>query len=107
LGQRLVFQRPHRPHERGALFAPSVGCNPMHEEALMKLRKLAKDPGSQVDHCPAVYVAEDDPTVIVVQGKLLDPDTTQSCTIRSRTRRPSGSRPTRWCARSSGTSPSA
>lgn len=42
----------------------------------MKLRKLAKDGGSEVDRCPAVYVAEDDPAVMVVQGKLLDADTT-------------------------------
>lgn len=42
----------------------------------MKLRKLAKDPDSQVGRCPAVYVAEDDPAVMVVQGKLLDSGTT-------------------------------
>jgi hypothetical protein len=42
----------------------------------MKLRKLAKDAESQVGRCPAVYVAEDDPAVMVVQGKLLDADTT-------------------------------
>lgn len=41
----------------------------------MKLRKLAKDAGSIVDDCPAVYVAADDPAVMVVQGKLLDADT--------------------------------
>jgi len=42
----------------------------------MKLRKLAKDPSSASGSCPAVYVAQDDPAVMVVQGKLLDPDTT-------------------------------
>jgi hypothetical protein len=41
----------------------------------MKLRKLAKDPSSNKGACPAVYVASDDPAVMVVQGKLLDPDT--------------------------------
>src|SRR3954453_4562103 len=43
---------------------------------VMKLRKLAKDPNSNQGACPAVYIAEDDPTVMVVQGKLLDADTT-------------------------------
>jgi len=42
----------------------------------MKLRKLAKDPSSNQGACPVVYVAEDDPAVMVVQGKLLDADTT-------------------------------
>jgi hypothetical protein len=42
----------------------------------MKLRKLAKDPGSNTGECPSVYVAEDDPSVMVVQGKRLDADTT-------------------------------
>jgi hypothetical protein len=42
----------------------------------MKLRKLAKDPNSNQGACPAVYVAADDPTVMVVQGKLLDSHTT-------------------------------
>ena len=42
----------------------------------MKLRKLAKDPKSNTGECPAVYVAEDDPTVMVVQGQRLDPETT-------------------------------
>lgn len=42
----------------------------------MKLRKLAKDPNSNQGACPAVYVAEDDPAVMVVQGKFLDSDTT-------------------------------
>ena len=42
----------------------------------MKLRKLAKDPGSNQGACPAVYVAEDDPAVMVVQGKFLDAHTT-------------------------------
>jgi len=41
----------------------------------MKLRKLAKDGGSNQGACPAVYVAEDDPTVMVVQGKHLDDET--------------------------------
>ena len=41
----------------------------------MKLRKLAKDPSSNQGACPAVYVAEDDPAVMVVQGKHLDGDT--------------------------------
>jgi hypothetical protein len=43
---------------------------------VMKLRKLAKDPGSNTGECPSVYVAEDDPAVMVVQGKRLDADTT-------------------------------
>lgn len=42
----------------------------------MKLRKLAKDSSSRRVGCPAVYVAEDDPAVMVVQGKLLDSETT-------------------------------
>jgi hypothetical protein len=42
----------------------------------MKLRKLAKDPNSNQGACPAIYVAEDDPAVMVVQGKLLDAETT-------------------------------
>jgi hypothetical protein len=42
----------------------------------MKLRKLAKDPDSNQGACPAVYVAEDDPAVMVVQGKSLDAETT-------------------------------
>lgn len=42
----------------------------------MKLRKLAKDPRSGTGDCPAVYVAADDPTVLVVQGKQLDGETT-------------------------------
>lgn len=42
----------------------------------MKLRKLAKDSGSKTGSCPAVYVAEDDATQMVVQGKFLDADTT-------------------------------
>lgn len=42
----------------------------------MKLRKLAKDPNSNQGACPAVYVAEDDPAVMVVQGKYLDAETT-------------------------------
>ena len=42
----------------------------------MKLRKLAKDPNSNQGACPAVYIAKEDPTVMVVQGKLLDAETT-------------------------------
>jgi hypothetical protein len=42
----------------------------------MKLRKLAKDPNSNQGACPAIYVAQDDPAVVVVQGKVLDGDTT-------------------------------
>jgi hypothetical protein len=42
----------------------------------MKLRKLAKDAGTEEGTYPAVYVAADDPAVMVVQGKLLDADTT-------------------------------
>lgn len=42
----------------------------------MKLRKLAKDSGSNQGACPAVYVAEDDPALMVVQGKTLDAETT-------------------------------
>jgi hypothetical protein len=42
----------------------------------MKLRKLAKDPNSNQGACPAVYVAEEDPTVMVIQGKHLDAETT-------------------------------
>jgi hypothetical protein len=41
----------------------------------VKLRKLAKDPKSNSGECPAIYIAEDDPTVIVVQGKRLDSET--------------------------------
>lgn len=42
----------------------------------MKLRRLAKDALSTASgRCPAVYVAESDPDVMVVQGKILDPDT--------------------------------
>jgi hypothetical protein len=41
----------------------------------MKLRKLAKDPRSGTGDCPAVYVAADDPTVMVVQGKHIDAET--------------------------------
>ncbi len=42
----------------------------------MKLRKLVKDPRSNTGECPSVYVADDDPAVMVVQGKRLDTDTT-------------------------------
>jgi hypothetical protein len=42
----------------------------------MKLRQLAKDSGSNTGKCPAVYVADDDPAVMVVQGKHLDAATT-------------------------------
>jgi hypothetical protein len=41
----------------------------------MRLRKLAKDPRSGTGDCPAVYVAADDPTVMVIQGKHLDAET--------------------------------
>jgi hypothetical protein len=51
-------------------------ARPNHREAVMKLRKLAKDPNSNQGACPAVYVAEDDPAVMVVQGKILDQATT-------------------------------
>ena len=61
----------------------------------MKLRKLAKDPNSQPGACPAVYVAEDDPAVMVVQGKLLDAERPRSSTTCSTTRRRSASRPRR------------
>lgn len=49
---------------------------PPDRETLMKLRKLAKDPTSTSGACPSVYVAEEDPAVMVVQGKLLDAETT-------------------------------
>jgi hypothetical protein len=53
-----------------------TGTNPSGERnAVMKLRKLAKDAGSPTGECPAVYVAKDDPETMVVQGKLLDADT--------------------------------
>ncbi len=42
----------------------------------MKLRKLAKDAASPDGDCAAVYVATDDPSVMVAQGKILDADTT-------------------------------
>lgn len=42
----------------------------------MRLRKLAKDGDSKTGSCPAVYVAEDNPAQMVVQGKFLDADTT-------------------------------
>lgn len=42
----------------------------------MKITRLAKDGDSGEHGCPAVYVAEDDPAVMVVQGKFLDADTT-------------------------------
>jgi hypothetical protein len=42
----------------------------------MKITRLAKDGESGEHGCPAVYVADDDPTVMVVQGKYLDADTT-------------------------------
>jgi hypothetical protein len=39
----------------------------------MQLRRLAKDASSTASgRCPAVYVAADDPDVMVVQGKFLD-----------------------------------
>jgi hypothetical protein len=72
----------------------------------MKLRKLAKDPSSNQGACPAVYVAEDDPAVMVVQGKLLDAETTaeldEVLTDETAVRIP----PRRWCAQSRSTSPS-
>jgi hypothetical protein len=42
----------------------------------MKITRLAKDGESGEHGCPAVYVADDDPAVMVVQGKFLDADTT-------------------------------
>lgn len=42
----------------------------------MKLRKLAKDGNSPTGDCPALYVAADDPAMMVAQGKLLDRHTT-------------------------------
>jgi len=42
----------------------------------MKLERLAKDENSGMNGCPAVYVAEDGS--LVVQGDLLDPDTTSN-----------------------------
>jgi hypothetical protein len=41
----------------------------------MKITRLAKDGESGEHGCPAVYVADDDPTVMVVQGTYLDADT--------------------------------
>jgi hypothetical protein len=41
----------------------------------IKLRKLTKDESSKTGNCPAVYVAEEDPAVMVAQGKVLDHDT--------------------------------
>jgi hypothetical protein len=43
----------------------------------MKLRQLAKDKNSNTGRCPAVYVADDNPAIMVVQGKRLDPHTTE------------------------------
>jgi hypothetical protein len=53
------------------------GVRPAKSEVRgMKITRLAKD-GESGDHgCPAVYVADDDPAVMVVQGKFLDDDTT-------------------------------
>jgi hypothetical protein len=42
----------------------------------MKITRLAKDGSSGEHGCPAVYVADDDAAVMVVQGKLLDDSTT-------------------------------
>jgi hypothetical protein len=42
----------------------------------MKITRLAKDGESGEHGCPAVYVANDDRAVMVVQGKVLDPETT-------------------------------
>lgn len=39
----------------------------------MRLKKLAKDPGSNPDGCPTVYLAEDGR--LSVQGDLVDADT--------------------------------
>jgi hypothetical protein len=44
----------------------------------MKIIRLAKDVNSGEHGCPAVYVAEDDPNVMVVQGKFLDAATTSN-----------------------------
>ena len=44
----------------------------------MKITRLAKDGESGEHGCPAVYVADDNPAVMVVQGKYLDPDTTEN-----------------------------
>lgn len=43
----------------------------------MQLKRLAKDATSTASgRCPAVYVAADDPDVMVVQGRFLDEATT-------------------------------
>lgn len=42
----------------------------------MRLQMLAKASDSKIERCPAVYVAQEDSTVMVVQGKLLDAQTT-------------------------------
>lgn len=50
----------------------------------MRLRRLVKDAESTASgRCPAVYVAEDDSAVMVVQGKLLDGHTTAQLLERS------------------------
>jgi hypothetical protein len=36
------------------------------------LRRLAKDAGSPIDNCPAVYVEDEDVALMVGQGKRLD-----------------------------------
>lgn len=42
---------------------------------MTKLRRLCKAGSSGLaDQCPAVYVTTDDPTRMVAQGPLLDPD---------------------------------
>jgi hypothetical protein len=41
----------------------------------MKITRLAKDVASGEHGCPAVYVTDDNPGVMVVQGKHLDADT--------------------------------
>jgi hypothetical protein len=49
---------------------------PATREDAMKLRKLAKDAGSEQVNCPALYIAEEDLGAMVAQGKHLDADTT-------------------------------
>lgn len=41
----------------------------------MRLTRLAKDANSGNHGCPALYVAPDDPSVMVAQGTFLDADT--------------------------------
>jgi hypothetical protein len=49
----------------------------------MQLKRLAKDGNSLNGDCPAVYMAEDDPAVMVVQGKFLDADTERNLMERA------------------------